>query len=383
MDNYSNNANFQQEDNIDIMAILRKLWSKRIFIIKVTACFFVLGVFVALFSPKEYSSSCTFVPQSGGNKSVSRYASLASMVGIDLDMTSNDAQISPKVYPKILGNADFLHELMHTPIHFIGYDEPVDLYDYYTDKKYAKFNFISTVKKYTIGLPGLLIGAILPKPSDSLMVVKDENGVIRRFTKKESKVCKIIIDHISMDVNPKEGFVTISARMPEAIASAELCETVLFLLKKYVINSKVQKAQANLNYIEEQCEIARLDYEQKQNRYARFMDANRGVVTNVANVERTRIAAEMELSRSLYNELAKNVLTAKIRVNEETVAFTELSPVTIPNEKSKPQRLKIIFIWTFLGIMAGCAYVYGIDWLKEQKRLFLEGDNAKEDQHQQ
>ena len=54
-----------QEEEIDLVEVVRKLWKNRKLILKITVVFMVLGVLVALFSPIEYSAGCTMVPQSG------------------------------------------------------------------------------------------------------------------------------------------------------------------------------------------------------------------------------------------------------------------------------------------------------------------------------
>ena len=58
----------QQDEEIDLVEVIRKLWKNRKLIIKITVVFMVIGVLVALFSPKEYSAGCTMVPQSGDKK---------------------------------------------------------------------------------------------------------------------------------------------------------------------------------------------------------------------------------------------------------------------------------------------------------------------------
>ena len=46
----------QQDEEIDLVEVIRKLWKNRKLIIKITVVFMVIGVLVALFSPKEYSA---------------------------------------------------------------------------------------------------------------------------------------------------------------------------------------------------------------------------------------------------------------------------------------------------------------------------------------
>lgn len=49
---------------------------------------------------------------------------------------------------------------MYTPIKFEEWPEKVTLFDYYTNEEYNKPTFFGVVKKYTIGLPGIILGAI-------------------------------------------------------------------------------------------------------------------------------------------------------------------------------------------------------------------------------
>ena len=86
--NVQQQNNFEEEE-IDIMAIILRLWEKRWFIIKVTCVFAVLGVFVAIFTPKEYTASCVVVPETkGGAFSASSLGGLAAMAGINLGASS-------------------------------------------------------------------------------------------------------------------------------------------------------------------------------------------------------------------------------------------------------------------------------------------------------
>ena len=54
-----------EEDTIDLIEILQKLWVKRKLILIVTGAAMVLGLFVALLTPNQYTASCTLVPQTG------------------------------------------------------------------------------------------------------------------------------------------------------------------------------------------------------------------------------------------------------------------------------------------------------------------------------
>ncbi|GMT46357.1 MAG: hypothetical protein IEMM0006_2189 [bacterium] len=54
-----------EEDEIDLIQLAKKLWNGRKLVIKTTLIFIVLGLLVALLSPKEYSVTSIVVPQWG------------------------------------------------------------------------------------------------------------------------------------------------------------------------------------------------------------------------------------------------------------------------------------------------------------------------------
>ena len=57
----------------------------------------------------------------------------------------------------------------------------------------------------------------------------------------------------------------------------------------------------------------------------------------------------------LYLELAKNCLTARVKVTESNVSFTELTPAYVPR-KSANSRKTVLLIWAFAGFLIGCVY---------------------------
>jgi uncharacterized protein involved in exopolysaccharide biosynthesis len=66
---------------------------------------------------------------------------------------------------------------------------------------------------------------------------------------------------------------------------------------------------------------------------------------------------------NLYSELATQLEQAKIEVKKDTPILTVVRPVTIPYKKSKPQRLQILVVFTFLGVVAGAGLVLGLPML--------------------
>ena len=354
---------------ISIWDLVLEVWSNRRLIIKVTCCFFVFGIFVALCTPRKYTATRVFIPQSNSSSDkVGSLSSLASLAGINLGGDLQDGPMSPIVYPHILSNVEFQKELMMTPINFMGLDEAVPLYDYYTDPKYDKHPFLTGVKKYTIGLPGTIMKKIRGEgdaKEDSLNSGLVSGSRILSMTKKEANFAKDLNKRILLTVDNKEGYITITATMPEAIAAAQLNEALFSLLRKYVSEFKVNKSQLYLDYIQMEHDQAKQEYQDLQDQYAKFRDANRGAKNAVAEVEADRLASEVALAQQLYTSLANNLLAAKVKVKEENVVFTDISPVSVPNKTSNSKK-KTTLAWTFIGFLLAGGWVVLRELLKEQ-----------------
>ena len=121
--NISNN-NFE-EDSIDIVALIKNIWSERKLIIKVTISFFVIGCIVALLSPVKYTSQTTFVPQVSDNQmsnssSLGALASSLSGINLNTNEVTSDSYLSPLLYTNIIDSEEFSLDLLtffSLPIH--------------------------------------------------------------------------------------------------------------------------------------------------------------------------------------------------------------------------------------------------------------------------
>ena len=164
----------------------------------------------------------------------------------------------------------------------------------------------------------------------------------------------------------KNGDVTISARMPEALAAAQVAEAVKNLLQKYVIELKLQKAEINYDYIKQRYDEAKVVFEQKQEEYAKFQDANKVLSTALSKAKEEQMRSEFNVARDLFNQLTTQLVQAEMKIKEDIPILTVVEPVQVPLEKSKPQRAKILFIWCFLGGVLGCGLILGGDWLVQQ-----------------
>lgn len=355
------NANIPEEQEIDLVELIQRMWVNRKLILKVTGVFFVLGLLVALLSSKAYTAGCDVVPQTSNSSSTSKMSSLAALAGINLNQMQEVKTLSPYVYENILNSATFRKELMHTKLNYEKADRPVSFYEYNTSEEFNKPGLGKIIKKYTIGLPFLILNAIRgeqPEP-DFTAVETEENGGprIETMTKDEYECNKLLSDCISMTLDDKNGYLSISVTMPEAVVAAEMAQATVTLLQKYITEFKIEKVQSNLDFVQERYNEAKANFEDIQDRRARFRDANQNTTRYSARTQLEKLDAEYTLAMNLYSELATQLEQAKINVKETTPILTVINPVTIPLEKSKPRRSIILFGWTFFGVVLGMGAV--------------------------
>lgn len=358
--------------SIDYKALAFRLWAKRKYVIKVFVPFVVLGFMAAIFQRPVYTSSCAFVPLSSSSKgSSSSLSSLAAMAGINLGDMSSGESLSPLVYPQLLSSVEFNKELMRVPLHFKDYDEPVSLYDKATNPKYRKFTFdsiIGAVKKYTIGLPGVILYAIKGKQPDVVVPGNGADGEgrdISAFTNDEYKVYQNLSKMISLSVEKKDGYLVLTARSSEALVAAELCRGALKLMQKYIADFKQTQAKDNLAYLQARSDETKAEYLAKQMELAQYTDANRGAYTATSQTRIQQLSSEYNLAFALYTEVSKQLLQAELKVKNDTPVLSAVKPVDVPMKKSN-SRSKTLIVWMFFGVIVSCGSVFGFDWLHKQ-----------------
>ncbi|HIZ86412.1 MAG TPA: lipopolysaccharide biosynthesis protein [Candidatus Coprenecus stercoravium] len=371
--------NVNEDAEIDLVALVKRLWRKRRFVIYVTLIFMGLGLFVALFSSKEYTASTTFVPQSDNGGMSSSMGALASLAGISLDQLNSSGTLSPAIYPQLLSNVEFMKELMYTPIKFEEWPEKITLFDYFTDPQYSKPSIPGLVIKYTLGLPGVIIQAVRGEEEDTVAAVS-ESG-IPQYSKKEYDCCKRLKEIVSIDYNDKDGYVELSVSMPEPLAAAEVASAVFALLEKYITDYKLAQVKATLDFVNDRYDEAKADFEAKQMAYAKFRDANRVLTTATAQITDDRMQREYNLSNSIYSQLASQKTQIELQVKENTPVLSVVEPVVVPFEKSKPKRAVIMVAFTFLGAFFGCAFVFGLDFLKKNGSSWPRGWKTEEEEN--
>lgn len=354
-----------EEDEIDLIQLTKELWNGRKLVLKTTAVFIVLGLLVALFSPKEFQVTTIMVPQSASStqSKLGGLSSLAAMAGFNLNLNSGGAELSPMIYPQIVQSVPFQKDLMQTKLDIQGIDHPVTFYDYYT--KYGK----KSVLGYITGFPGMILKALHGKPKE---MAGSDTAHIMSLTLKERGLARQLKTMVYANVDAKNGYITLTAIMPQALAAAELGQRAQALLQKFITEIKIKKGKAQLDFIKGRYEAKKKAYDKAQLELAQFQDQNKNLSTAMAASEQSRLTNNYQLAYGVYSQLAKELENAEIQVKDDTPVFSIIEPVTIPNYRFKPKRTMIMIIWTFLGLVVGIGLVFGKKYWKEAKDRWKE-----------
>lgn len=369
-ENRNYNIPEEEEEGIDIMALLRQLWDGRKTIIIVTCIFIALGFVAALTMKRTYTVQSLMVPQMN-SKSNSQLSSLAALAGVDMGMDLSAKDLSPLVYPQIVNSVPFKRELLYAPLHYAKADSAVSTYTYYTE--ILKPSFMSKVKKYTIGLPFTILGALQKEkpdvviPADSTSVDASPKPVV--LTKKEVKLMEFIGKCVNLTVDKKEGILTLTVVGTEPLQTAELALKAQNLLQTEITRFRTEKAQRDLNYIQGRYDEAKKEAESLQASLAAVRDRSQGMIGSRSDIQRERIQLRYNVANAVYTDMAKQLEQAKLQVKRDTPVLAVIQPVTVPSKASNSRAKKLI-VWTFLGFVIACGWVLGKGYWPKLKEQF-------------
>jgi LPS O-antigen subunit length determinant protein (WzzB/FepE family) len=344
-------------DEIDLIELLKKIYLEKKFILKISILASLFGVIYALFQPNEYTSSTTFIPQlsSGVKTGGSPLGGLASLAGINIGSMESSSEFPPTLYPQVVNGVPFRVELLSNEITLNN--ELVTVKDYLEKK--SSFNILGTIKKYTIGLPSLILSSFKDQKEYT------NESKIYSITEEDKGLFQILENNLSLSINEKEGFITISFTDINKNVAAQITQISQNLLQEKIIEFKNKSSKEMLDFAIKQYSDKKESYEKLQDERAVFVDKNINISSSLFQNKLSRLESEVNISESIVQQLASQVEQAKLQVNKDTPVFTTIKPVTIPFERSAPKRSLIVIIFAFMGLVFSSGFVLVKEPVKE------------------
>jgi capsular polysaccharide biosynthesis protein len=363
----SSKNNIQAKDQIDIIALVSKIWYRKKIILKTIVIFGVIGFFVALFTPNKYTASSMFTPNYGGQSAGGGgLRGLASLAGINIGgMSESSKEISPLLYGKILESAVFKKELLKAPLKNLGTAKT--LRDYFS--KDTTTSVLGTVKEYTIGLPSKIIGLFKKESVEANLAPLDG---IQSVSEEDFEYFIAIENILTIAINGKDGYIEMVAKSENPQIAAQVAKNAELILQKQIIGIKTKSSLELLKYLEGQYTDKKVLLRQAQNELSSFKDRNLNIATSSFSNNQTRLATELQTASAVFDNVVTQLEAVKFQVTKDTPVFSIIKPVVVPNEKSEPKRSLILVIWLFLGAVCSIGFVLAKEpiqkMLKEIKR---------------
>lgn len=355
----------EEEQEIDLMEYARKLWEARKTLLKAAGIAAVLGVVIALTTPRQYTVSVTLAPESSksGGGSLSGIASMLGMGGFS--MGSDADALNVMLYPNIVSSTPFILDLMDTQVKTMEEEQPdTTLAGYLTE--YTEKSLMGTV----MSLPFRAIGGIVSMFKTEEPVDTASNTVNSfHLTKDQSKIVEGIKQLIVANVDKKTGITTVSVTMQDPMVAAMVTDTVVQKLKEHITKYRVSKAEEDCKYWENLNNQRRDEYYAKQKSYAEYVDANKNVVLQSVQIEQERLQNDMNLAYQVYSNVATQLQMARAKVQEAKPVFVIVEPASVPLQASGTSRAMTVIGTIFLIVAATAAWLlFGKDLLSQLKK---------------
>lgn len=331
------------ELQIDWMGILRQVLAIRKKLYKAAAVGVVLGILIALGTPKQYTVSITLSPEMGSSKSGSGPASLAaSFLGGSIGSDSPDA-LNATLTPDIVTSTPFLMELFDARV--VSQDKQIDTtFTAYLDEQKSSW------MGYVLKAPGMAISGIKSLFSEK----KEKTETIQEGTIElnEEDAAKLegLRQQIMADVDKKTAITTLSVTLQDPKVTATIADSVVSKLQQYITAYRTSKAKEDCQYLEKLYKERQQEYYDAQQRYARYVDANSNVVFQSTLAERERLQNDMNLAYQVYSQVAQQLQVARAKVQEEKPVFAVVEPAVVPLNPSGTSRKVIVLGFIFLAV---------------------------------
>ena len=294
------NTNRDKLDDIDVKEIFDILSKEKYKLFFITILFTLLAIVFSLFIPNQYVSYSVMAPSStlnSSNKISSQYSGVATLAGISLPSSGSD-RVQEAI--EVMKSLDFFEEFL------VKYDLEIPIIaangwssktnELKLDKKIYDINkkkWVSDIKFSINGKPSIQYAH------------------------------NIFLDNLSIDVDRKTEFVTVSYQHFSPNMAKDIVDLILLEINSIIKEDDVKHAQLSIKFLKEE-------------------------------LMNTQIEG---IKESLNRLVQSNYETIVLANSSPEYLFKTLSPPYAPEIKSGPQRLYIVLISALLSLFFSSIYV--------------------------
>ncbi|CAG9872417.1 chain-length determining protein [Bacteroides xylanisolvens] len=358
-----NNHN-DDELEIDLMDLLRKVIGIRKKIYKAAGIGLIIGVIVAISIPKQYTVEVTLSPEMGNSKGGGLSGLAASFLGSGVTMGDGTDALNASLSADIVSSTPFLLELsaMEIPI---SKNEVMTLNTYLDEET-------SPWWSYVIGFPGMVIGGVkslFTEEDEIASFDKTSQGAIE-LSKKDSRKVATLKKKIAASVDKKTSMTSISVTFQDPKVAAVVADSVVKKLQAYIIDYRTFKAKEDCIYLEKLFKERQQEYYIAQKKYADYLDSHDNLILQSVRAEQERLQNDMSLAYQVYSQVASQLQVARAKVQEEKPVFAVVEPAVVPLEPSGTSRKIYVLAFIFLSVCIVIFWnLFGKDFLNKFKEV--------------
>ena len=359
-----NNHN-DEEIEIDLMDLLRKVIGIRKKIYKAAGIGLIIGVIVAISIPKQYTVEVTLSPEMGNNKGGGLSGLAASFLGSGVSMGEGTDALNASLSADIVSSTPFLLELSNMKVPVSG-SEKISLSSYLDEES-------SPWWSYVIGFPGMVIGGVkslfIEDEDESIFLDKASQGTIE-LSKKESQKIESLKKKIVASVDKKTSMTSVTATFQDSKVAAVVADSVVKKLQEYIIDYRTSKSKEDCLYLEKLFKERQQEYYVAQKKYADYMDSHDNIILQSVRTEQERLQNDMSLAYQVYSQVASQLQVARAKVQEEKPVFAVVEPAVVPLYPSGTSRKVYVLAFIFLSVCIVIFWnLFGKDFLNKFKEV--------------
>ncbi len=296
------NSNSTGSDIFSVDEIFFRIKKYKYKIISTTALLTVFVVIYLLIIPNRYTAKATLLPSGEEKEGLGQYASIASLVGINLSSGGS----TEKLYPEIITSNRILYKL---------YDRKW---------KYSEFDTLTTLD--------VIFGLKARADSPDLQL------------EKKQMLVKYLKDNvIAVDVNKKTGFIAISVSMDnDPVFAAEFLSRLLSELEIFNKVYRKSKSTEEKIFLEKRLKEVFDDMTNAEDKVRYFEENHRNWAQSPElKLEWQRLSRNVQVSTTMWIELKKQFELTKLSVEREKITLNILDIPDTPTKKDSPIRWMI------------------------------------------
>ena len=360
-----NNHN-DEELEIDLMDLLRKVIGIRKKIYKAAGIGLIIGVIVAISIPKQYTVEVTLSPEMGNNKGGGLSGLAASFLGSGVSMGDGTDALNASLSADIVSSTPFLLELSNMKVPVSGSEE-ISLSSYLDEES-------SPWWSYVIGFPGMVIGGVkslfIEDEDESIFSDKASQGTIE-LSKKESQKIESLKKKIVASVDKKTSMTSVTATFQDSKVAAVVADSVVKKLQEYIIDYRTSKSKEDCLYLEKLFKERQQEYYEAQRKYADYMDSHDNIILQSVRTEQERLQNDMSLAYQVYSQVTSQLQVSRAKVQEEKPVFAVVEPAVVPLEPSGTSRKVYVLAFIFLSVCIVISWnLFGKDLLNKFKEVY-------------